>query len=126
MREQYNSLFAEIYSFYIADGERGFVRMNLGFEKNLKVPGCEVYHLRGSVNLNLNKVVRLRFDGLLKYLIKSLVFPASIDYSNPIQLMMMNSQPGRSVDYVIGLDVTIGNSSKKIRNRKWSDTSIQY
>ncbi len=120
LEERYMTAFARVYSYWSFMENRATLRLSTGVETNLKYKGYQKYNLGATVTFQLNRSTKLSFNGYYNYMTKSLNYPGTPDYSNPLLVQQMTGQAGRSLYSSVSLDITIGNSLKKSRDRRWA------
>jgi len=120
LSERYMTAFARIYSYWNFMDNRATLRLSTGVETNLKYKGYQKYNFGATMTFQLNRSTKLSFNGYYNYLTKSLTYPGVPDYSNPLLVQQMTGQAGRSLYSSVSLDITIGNSLKKSRDRRWA------
>jgi hypothetical protein len=120
LAEQYVTAFARLYAYWNSVDTRTNLRVFGGYEANLKYEGYEKYNVGATISYQLNRSTKLSMSGYYNYLTKSLTYPGSPDFSNPLMVQQMTGQAGRSLTTSVGIDITIGNTLKKSRDRRWS------
>jgi hypothetical protein len=118
--ESYFGAFARVYAYWIFLENKATLKLNGGYEKNLKYSGYEKYNIGGSLNFQVNRSTKLNFIGAYNFVTKSLTYPGVPDFTNPIMVQQMTGQSGKSLYMSVGIDVTIGNSLRKSRDRRWA------
>jgi len=120
LTENFFGAFARVYAYWSFLENKATFKLNGGYEKNLKYSGYEKYNIGGSLNFQVNRSTKLNFVGAYNFVTKSLTYPGVPDYTNPIMVQQMTGQSGKSLYMSDGVDVTIGNSLRKSRDRRWS------
>ena len=118
--ESYFGAFAKVYAYWTFLENRATLKLNTGVENNLKYKGYQKYTISGVMSYQLNRSTKVSFISSYNYLTKSLNYPGFPDYSNPLMVQQMTGQSGKSLYMSVSLDVTIGNTLRKSRDRRWS------
>jgi hypothetical protein len=126
LTEQYVSAFARLYAYWNSMDTRTSLRVYGGVETNLKYKGYNKFNLGATVSFQINRSTKLSLNGNYNFLTKSLTYPGSPDYSNPLMVQQMTGQSGRSLTTSVGIDITIGNNLRKSRDRRWSGETYSH
>jgi hypothetical protein len=120
IEEQYFTAFAKVYFFWTLNEGKTVIKLNAGIDQNLKYSGYQNYTFGSTFTFQLNRTTRLNLGGTYSYAAKTLTYPLNPDLSNPVNVQFMHGQAGRNLNLNIGLNVTIGNSLRKTRDRRWT------
>lgn len=120
VEERYLSAFAKVYFFWTLNDGKTAIKLNAGIDQNLKYNGYQNYSFGSNFTFQLNRTTRLNIGGQYSYAAKTLTYPMTPDLSNPVNVQFMRGQAGRNLNLQIGLNVTIGNSLRKSRDRRWN------
>ncbi len=119
-RETYHFLFAQVYANWALLNSKA--NISISGSSTLYSKYMDYSRIRGSVNASyqITRAIRISGGYNLSFSKKSLTFPQSPDYSNPINSMYLGGAAGVSTGFNIGVSVTLGNSLKRTRDRRWS------
>ena len=118
--EDYISAFIRLFAYWNSLDARTSLRVFGGYESNLSDEGFERYNIGATMSYQLNRSTKLNLNGYYNYVTKSMTYPGSPDFSNPLMVQQMTGQAGRSLTTSVGIDITIGNRLKQSQDRRWS------
>ena len=119
LREKYMGAFAQIYFYWVTNENRITLDATADVRHNYKYPERYQLNLTGSLRYQITKA--LAVNGMLQYNFNpfSMTYPKEPDYSNPLQSQFLGGSSGSSFFYQVGVDLRLGNSWKKMRDRRW-------
>lgn len=120
-REQYALIFAQVYANWIFLQSKAKFSLSGSVVNYPKFAGYQVYSGSSSFFYQVTPAIQLSGSYSAAYQKKSLTYPKAPDYSNPIQSSFLTGAPGVSTSFSFGVNVTIGNSLRKSRDRRWSN-----
>lgn len=118
--EQYASVFAKIYFYWVLNQSKFSIKTTAGIEQNLKYRGYEKFNVDGTLGYQINKATKLTASAKYSYTANSLTYPLNPDLSNALQVSQMSGVAGKALNMSLGLEFTIGNIKRKTRDRRWA------
>ncbi len=120
IKENYLAVFSQIYLYWVTKSSKFNVTLINTVSENLKYK--DNFGVNTSANARYQMNQALTFMGIFNYNYSntSLTYPLNPDFSNPLQSQFLRGQSGHNINLVFGVNVSIGNSPKKNRDRRWA------
>lgn len=107
-KETYASLAAELYLYWLLLKDKASITTSLGGSKNISHDGYYKFNSSLSFNYQITSNIRFTASGSYGYLKKSIRFPGTPDYSNPLQTRYLSGFAGGNFSTSIGVAFTLG------------------
>ncbi|MBS1961968.1 MAG: hypothetical protein JST04_07115 [Bdellovibrionales bacterium] len=117
---QYAMIFAQMYANWMFADSKAKFSLSGNVTTFPKFKGYEKYGTSSSLYYQITPAIQVNGSYSLNYQKKSLTFPKNPDYTNPLQSMYLSGAPGVSSSFSFGINVTLGNSLRKSRDRRWN------
>lgn len=119
-RDQFTSAFVQFSTYWLLAQNKLSITASSFYTQNLKYTDYNAIHLNASTGYQISKSLRLTWNIGYQYQKKSITFPNSPDFSNPLQSTLLSGAPGRTIHQSIGVTINIGNNIGRIRDLRWN------
>jgi len=114
------SAFAQIYFYWVTNQDKITLKVGATGSQNLKYTDRYTVDLNGLINFQITRSVGVNASVTYGYSPASMTYPKEPDFSNSLQTAFLSGgQSGASLSYLMGVNLRLGNSLRKIRDRRW-------
>jgi hypothetical protein len=120
LQEKYMGAFAQIYFYWVAMGDKLTMSLTNTTTEDFQHTNYYNTTLTGNIGYQINSVIGINGSSTYAYEPRSITYPANPSYTNPLQTLFLSGQAGGSYGYSVGLTIKLGNSPRKIHDRRWA------
>jgi len=120
VNENYLGVFAQVYLYWVTFRDKLMIGLSGTGTENIQHTNFYQATFAASATYQVNSIIG--FTGQASYLIdpQSITFPGNPNYSNPLQSLFLSGQPGSTSNFSFSMNLTLGNSRWKKRDRRWN------